>query len=232
MPNKKIPTTGKTKQTPALKAKAKAPIVAKAPLAAKVKPVVKTKAPLKVKILAEETPVATSYEPSNQNEVRESQAPLIDRLNQRMVQDGLNQGTLARRINVTPSYITSIFSGFRWVPKSDRRVINAIAEYMEVPVLQIFIWAGFFGPSDLIVENDLSSRLNAYFQTITNDPMVRHISPPASEWKKWDDKTKLRYVMLYEVTASRALLEHSKMEYSDSDLQGLEWVLENKSKKH
>lgn len=163
-----------------------------------------------------------------QDDVKLIQAPLIERISQRMLENGLNQGALAKRLGITPSYITSMFNGFRWVPKSDRRVIDAIAEYMDVPVIQVFVWAGFFGPADMVVENNLTERLAVAFKVISSDPLVRHITPPLSEWNTWDNKTKLRFVLLYEIMSSKVLMDHAAIEYKDSDLGKVQWLLQKK----
>lgn len=160
-----------------------------------------------------------------QDDVNRLQAPLIERLNIQMVQDKLNQGAFAEKLGITASYVTSIFNGFRWVPKSDRKVIDALATYMGVPVIQIYIWAGFFSPHDMVSRDNLANRVNALHEQMITDPMVRHIAPQKAEWMNWDLETKLRFVMLYEVASRTALLDHAQMELADSTLKKVRWVL-------
>lgn len=153
------------------------------------------------------------------------QSPLIERMSTCMTRQNLNQGELAKIIGTTPSFITSMFNGLRWVPRSDRRIIESLAEYLQVPLIQIFIWSGFFGPKDLVIKNELPERLKVAYQMMSNDPMVRHMIPPQLEWDQWESKIQLRFVMLYEITAAKALLEYAKFEFPESDLKNVEWIL-------
>jgi transcriptional regulator with XRE-family HTH domain len=165
--------------------------------------------------------------PAGKDDVLRLQAPLLERLQLRMAQERLNQGALAGQLGITASYVTSIFSGFRWVPKSDRSVIDALAGFLGVSVLQVYIWSGFFSPEDMVAQDGLSTRLDTIHGQMIADPLVRHIAPHKGLWAEWPLETRLRFVMLYEITSRSALLDHAQMEVADTVLQKVKWVLQS-----
>jgi transcriptional regulator with XRE-family HTH domain len=143
------------------------------------------------------------------------QEQLIRHLSNKMETDGLNQGQLAERIGTSASYITSIFSGYRWVARSDRSVIDALALYLGVPTVQIFIWSNYFSLLDLCVEDSLSRRLDSIHEQMMEDPLVRHIVPPKKDWLSCPLNTQISFVKLYEMAARDALLAYANLEMQD-----------------
>jgi transcriptional regulator with XRE-family HTH domain len=168
---------------------------------------------------------SASWEPIGQEEVKKRQEDLVARLTSRMVADGFNQSQLADELKISSSYVTSIFNGFRWVPKSARSVIKSLSFYLKVPVLQIFIWAGFFSALDLVSQDDLSNRLDKIYNEMINDARVMHIAPPKTDWVQLSLKTRLSFVMMYEIVSRNALLDHAEMEFPDDVVKKAKWVL-------
>jgi transcriptional regulator with XRE-family HTH domain len=171
---------------------------------------------------------APFVEPETYEEIREYQAQLIERLQVRMAAEGLTQAAFADQLDLKPAFITAIFNGFRWAPKSDRRSLEAFARYLQVPLIQIFIWSGFFGPQDLIVSSELPTQLDTVYKFISNDPLIRHVVPTPQEWEGCPQIIKLRFILLCEIVTSKALLDHAKMEYKEDQISNVEWILRNK----
>lgn len=195
--------------------------VSSKPVGAKVSSIRKAKT---AEVATEVVPASST--PINTEDVKRLQAPLVERLSIQMVEEGLNQSQFAEKLGISASYVTSIFNGFRWVPKSARPVIQALATYMGVPVIQIYLWAGFFSAFDMVSQDNLSDRLEAIHKQMMDDAQVRHIVPSKADWLVLSLEMRLRFVLLYEVVSRNALLDHAQMEVADSVLKKLKWVLQ------
>lgn len=160
-------------------------------------------------------PKITDRESTDENlskeEVLRRQAPLLHAISEKMEENGHTSAEFAAELGVSPSFVTAIYGGYRWVPKTKEGSIRAIAKYLGVSKLQICIWAGEFDAFDMVVSTDLPATMKNVYELMFKEPIIRHIVPNKTEFFSWPESAQLRYVLLFEVIHNRRLLQHASV---------------------
>jgi len=172
----------------------------------------------------------TSKESLDENLTKEDvlrrQAPLLQAIAERMEEHGHTGADLAAALGVSPSFVTAIQGGYRWVPKTKESSIRAIAKYLGVGKLQVCIWAGEFDAFDMVVSDDLPATMKNVYELMFKEPLIRHIVPSKAEFFAWPKSAQLRYVMLFEVIHNRRLLQHATVPVKKSATKNLKFILD------
>jgi transcriptional regulator with XRE-family HTH domain len=172
---------------------------------------------------------AHAMTPESRTELSIKQAPLTERIAAYMAENFLNAREFGDKIGTSSSYVNSIMQGIRPVSASDPEKIKNIAAVLQVPLIQVYIWAGIFGPEDLILSTDINKRLGEAYLKMQSFPEGIGFCPPRSQWNTWDKNIKLRFVMLFEIAFQNRLLEYPEVEMSDAN--SVRFFLDKKMKK-
>lgn len=143
------------------------------------------------------------------------QEPFLSALKKKMDRDGINGPQLAKKLGVPYSYIVALASGNRMVANSERIRVEKFADYLEVPIIQIYIWGGLLAPKDFIIRKGLDKTLDGIFSIMENDPALTAIIPTAREWndtKQFSERAKLFAAQLFELYTNKMMLEQASLE--------------------
>ena len=163
---------------------------------------------------SKKTPIDTAKE----------QAMFLKRWAAKMDENGHSIEELAHEIDVPYSYIIAIKNGLRRIVKAEESTVKKFATYLDVPLIQIYIWGGFFKPVDFITKRTLKDGINQAFDRMQNDPMMTTITPSAEDWhdeKKWSEEAQLTVVRLYEIVSNELFLKHASLGIDDEAAEKL-----------
>lgn len=159
--------------------------------------------------------VGTKTRNLTQKEALLLQEPFLAALKVQMEKDGLTPPLLAKKLGMAYSYIASLTGGTRMIANSERARIETFAEYLNVPVVQIYIWGGLLGPRDFIIRKDLDSTLDNIFQIMESDPALTSIVPTKKEWtdkKLFSERAKLFAAQIFELFSNKMMLERATLD--------------------
>lgn len=145
----------------------------------------------------------------------EQQKQFIVKLSEKMDENGHNIEDLAEAVGVPYSYVIAIKNGMRRIAKAEEATVEKFAKYLNVPVIQVYIWGGFFKPADFINQRSLPDALKSAYARMINDPITMGIVPNEADWnnkKLWSEDAKVAVVRFYEIIAQKLFLEHAEME--------------------
>ena len=147
------------------------------------------------------------------------QQSLLKKIEAKMQENNQSLRETASAIGISYSSLVGLRNGKYDVVKSDVTV-EKLANYLEVPLVQIYIWGGFFKPIDFISKRSLQGSLNLAFDQMSNDPLMTTIAPTAMDWnnpRKWNVEAKLTVIRLYELFSNQLLLKHASADmHTDS----------------
>ena len=144
-----------------------------------------------------------------------AQQPFLKKLAQKMADNGHSIEDVANALDVPYSYVVAIKNGVRRVVNSDESTIEKFATYLDVPLIQIYIWGGKFKAVDFVAKRTLVDGINQAFDRMSNDPFMTTIVPSAMDWnnsRKWSQDAKLAFTRLYEALAGELFLKHANVE--------------------
>lgn len=142
------------------------------------------------------------------------QKPFLAALKRKMDADGLSPTQLAKRIGIAYSYLVALTSGMRLIANAERQRVEKFADYLEVPVIQIYIWGGLLSPKDFIVKTTLDKTLDNIFKIMEADPTLIGILPTEVEWanrREFSGRAKLLVAQLFELYSNKMLIERAKL---------------------
>ena len=148
-------------------------------------------------------------------DIAQDQHMFLKKLASKMEENGHTIEDLANVIGVPYSYIVAIKNGIRRIVKADEATVEKFADYLDVPLVQIYIWGGLFRPVDFISKRTIKDGLKQAFEQMCNDPLMATIVPSALDWndpRKWSEDAQLTLTRLYEMLSNRLFLEHASVQ--------------------
>ncbi len=142
------------------------------------------------------------------------QRPFLVELKKKMSLDGLSPTQLAKKLDIAYSYLVALTSGARMIANAERQRIEKFADYLDVPVAQIYIWGGLLMPKDFIVHTNLDKALDNIFSIMGSDNTLTGILPTPDEWadgNEFSERSKLLIAQLYELYSNRMMLERAQL---------------------
>ena len=156
-------------------------------------------------------------------DVAQDQQTFLKKLAIKMEENGHTIEDLSNVLDVPYSYIVAVKNGIRRIVKADEATVAKFANYLDVPLVQIYIWGGFFKPSDFISKRTLKDGLKLAFEQMSNDPIMATIVPSAKDWndpRKWSEEAKMTLTRVYEILSNKLFLEHASSQL-DKDSEKL-----------
>jgi transcriptional regulator with XRE-family HTH domain len=139
---------------------------------------------------------------------------LIARLKQRIAELGVGDRYIADIMGITPIYWNSLTNGHRKMNSLDKGKMERIAEFLDIPIVQVMVLADYLEPSDFF-PGDMNAHLKAAYEKMKVDPSWAAWAPTAKEWDSLSIPTKTGFVMLYETVYQKSLLRRAEVENPD-----------------
>lgn len=105
--------------------------------------------------------------------------------------------------------MTGIINGNRWVAKCSREIIEKLANFLEIPVLQVFILSGFITTSDMAYTSNIDETVNAIYRSMCKDKRMSFRAPTEAVWNTWPMSAKLSLCMMYEQMIEKILFRYA-----------------------
>lgn len=110
----------------------------------------------------------------------------------------LDTKTLSQMFGMEYSQLNACYAGVRDFAYLTPNQRQRIANFLEVPPIQVHLWCGLVQPSDFLVETDYKQKLDhIYTNHMLADPMLCQIVPDEEDWKTYNDRTKMSFVLFY-----------------------------------
>lgn len=132
---------------------------------------------------------------------------LIADLWRKMHENKQSPKNLASELGVTYVYLMALARGEKSVPGIDRRVIEACARYLEVPVSQVYLLADIIRPEDFFIEHSLDQKLAATYRTMRESPIWRGYTPSEATWNGLPLEVRLLVAAMFDRLRQKEILE-------------------------
>jgi hypothetical protein len=86
--------------------------------------------------------------------IRERQRRLIAEISKSIREEGLTISDWCAKTGLAYPMVSGVINGGRWVGRSDKSVILALAKALKVPPIQIYFWCDLLDHSDLFTVDD------------------------------------------------------------------------------
>jgi transcriptional regulator with XRE-family HTH domain len=131
---------------------------------------------------------------------------LIWYLTREIAERGWTIHDAATAIDVSYPYLQALLRGQRPIAQASKSVLAAMANFLDVPVAQAFIWSGALTAEDFFRKRSLESEMsNLYEQMLESEDFGAYM-PTATAWTSLDINIRVLIAALYErVTGERIL---------------------------
>lgn len=136
--------------------------------------------------------------------------PLVEAIQARARDLTHSMREVAAAIEVSYVYLNSLMSGVREVSGLAEDKKRKIAEYLGVPVAQVYILAEILRPEDFVIPQSLDERTYLSFKKIAADPVWSCVVPSTEDWNATPSNVRLLVTLMYERLAETILLEKAK----------------------
>ena len=137
---------------------------------------------------------------------------LINLIRKTLIDRELPERYVADLMGVTTIYWNSITNGNRRISSLPKEKMQRLAEFLEVPLIQIYVLADHFEAADFVVYKSLPGDLDRMIDFMRTDPKYLALAPSKKEWDAMDNRTKVLVATLYEQINHRSFLLSTKVE--------------------
>lgn len=136
--------------------------------------------------------------------------PLIEAIRARARDNGDQMQEVAGKFEVSYVYLTSLLSGAREISGLADDKKRKVAEYLGVPVAQIYILAEILKPEDFVIPQSLDERTYLSFKKLGADPVWSCTVPSTKDWNATPSGVRLLVALMYERLSETVLLDKAK----------------------
>ncbi len=128
--------------------------------------------------------------------------PLFRIIETQALREGLSKEQLYARLGISASYYNQLCTDDVLLAQASRTVVEAISTYLDVPHVQVMMWAGQLDWKDFGQPRNPGATVNQYIDAVAlqieDDPYFRDFAVPLREWSATPQAIRLRFVALYE----------------------------------
>ncbi|AJW47562.1 transcriptional regulator with XRE-family HTH domain [Ralstonia sp. 151470066-2] len=135
---------------------------------------------------------------------------LAQRINVRRLESGQSLADLTIELGVSYSYLVSVLSNAERARSISREFVVRIANYLNVSVAQVYIWAGILTAQDFFEPDELKAAMDRAFHAMQEDK-ANLLCPSYAEWNKLSIKDRQFIVRLYERASKTHFLPALRM---------------------
>jgi transcriptional regulator with XRE-family HTH domain len=149
--------------------------------------------------------VATKTEKKAQKAARG--AALARALEEKAAQLKLNQRETCEMLGLNPAYYSLLLSGERWFGTVAEDKMQKIADFLELPLVSVFMLAEIIKPEDFFRPTSLEKQVDQIFDHLRRDSRFATVVPAQEDWKKTPLGVRLLAALLYSDVSQIDLLE-------------------------
>lgn len=138
-------------------------------------------------------------------------AALIAAIRDKVKRDGLDMNMTIRSFGFTPIYFTSLANGHRPTSALQRKSLEAIAQFLNIPYAEAAVLSGKLRVEDFFLQSTLADELNVIYAKMQEDPAWMIFAPSNGDWTAMSDRAKLCIALLYEKVKSIDILTKANL---------------------
>jgi len=139
-------------------------------------------------------------------------ARLIKMIKKAIVERGLQDRAIADIVGVTQIYWNSLANGNRQIKSLGKEKLQKIAEFLGLPLIQVYLLAEHFTAEDFFNSKDLNEQLWLSIRKMQEDPQWAGYAPSSEEWEQTPINVRITLVSLYERESKRYLMAKAEVE--------------------
>ncbi|MBX8557112.1 helix-turn-helix domain-containing protein [Pseudomonas cichorii] len=139
-------------------------------------------------------------------------ARLIKMIKKAIIDRGHQDRSIADIIGVTQIYWNSLANGNRQIKSLSKEKLQKIAEFLGLPLIQVYLLAEHFTAEDFFNSKDLNEQLWLSIRKMQEDPQWAGYAPSAEEWEQTPINVRITLVSLYERESKRYLMAKAEVE--------------------
>lgn len=137
---------------------------------------------------------------------------LIKMIKKAIIERGLQDRAIADIVGVTQIYWNSLANGNRQIKSLGKEKLQKIAEFLGLPLIQVYILAEHFTAEDFFNSKDLNEQLWLSIRKMQEDPQWAGYAPSSEEWEQTPINVRITLVSLYERESKRYLMAKAEVE--------------------
>ncbi|WP_256580143.1 MULTISPECIES: helix-turn-helix transcriptional regulator [unclassified Pseudomonas] len=154
----------------------------------------------------------TEDETSTRDRNKIEGARLIKMIKKAIVERGLQDRAIADIVGVTQIYWNSLANGNRQIKSLGKEKLQKIAEFLGLPLIQVYLLAEHFTAEDFFNSKDLNEQLWLSIRKMQEDPQWAGYAPSSEEWEQTPINVRITLVSLYERESKRYLMAKAEVE--------------------
>jgi|GEM_PF-2148629 len=162
--------------------------------------------------VAQEDGAALGTDDTNDAPRRVTGVALINLIRKKLLDKGLSERHISDRMGITSIYWNSLTNGNRRISSLPKEKLQHLAEFLEVPLIQVYVLAEHFTSEDFVVYKDLPADLERMIDFMRSDPKWLALAPSKKEWDDMPSRTKVLVATLYEQISHKSFLKATKIE--------------------
>lgn len=140
---------------------------------------------------------------------------LINLIRKTLIDRGLSSRAISDILGVTPVYWNSIMSGNRSIKSLGIERFEKIAEWLDIPTIQVANLADYLKVEHFYAKKDLHTQLWLAIVKMASDPQWMAYAPTRAEWDALPLTVQIGYAALYERDYGRVLTAKAQIEVPD-----------------
>ncbi|ABM97173.1 helix-turn-helix domain-containing protein [Methylibium petroleiphilum] len=140
---------------------------------------------------------------------------LINLIRKTLLDRDLPERYVADLMGITSIYWNSMTNGNRRISALPKDKLQRLAEFLEIPLIQVYVLADHFTSADFVVYKHLPGDLERMIEFMRTDPKWLALAPSKKEWDEMPDRTKVLLATLYEQISHRSFLKATKIEIAE-----------------
>jgi len=142
---------------------------------------------------------------------------LISLVRKTLIDRNLPERHVADLMGVTQIYWNAMTNGNRRISSLPKDKLQRLAEFLEIPLIQVYVLADHFGPEDFVVHKSLPADLERMIEFMRSDPTWLALAPSPKEWREMSTRAKVLVAALYERLVHKSFLRASRVEVPSPD---------------
>lgn len=118
----------------------------------------------------------------------------------------------AEKSGISVANLQGIISGYRWLARCNRDIIDKLAATLKIPSVQIYIMCGFITAKDFVLTENLDKTLDEVYKKMATSQDALFRVPGKARWDEWPADARLCLAMMYEVYIGKRLLKYATIE--------------------
>lgn len=145
-------------------------------------------------------------------EQRQAGQRLINLIRMEVINRSLPERYPADLMGITPVYWNSLANGHRPISRVPKEKLRRLAEFLKVPLIQVYILSGHFQAEDFVILQQHEAELDMMVENMRRHPKWIALAPTVEEWASYPMRMKLLVASLFEQVVHKSFLDHAKME--------------------